>query len=121
MAGERAREPARPDALFDDPCAAALAGPEGPSLLTRMAAPGDGTATSIPIRTRFFDDAILRLVRNGPGRQIVVLAAGMDARPFPPAPPPRVQPVAVEPPQGLGRQGGPAAELARPGRGGTRT
>ena len=82
MAAERARESARPDALFDDPCAAALAGPEGPRLLTRMAAPGDGTATSIPIRTRFFDDAILRLVRNGPVRQIVVLAAGMDARPF---------------------------------------
>lgn len=82
MAAERARETARPDALFWDPYAAALAGPEGERLLARMSAPGDGTGMTVPIRTRFFDDALLRLLADGQVRQVVVLAAGMDARAF---------------------------------------
>jgi len=82
MAAERARETARPDALFQDPFAAVLAGPEGERVLARMSAPGDGTGMTVPIRTRFFDDALLRLLADGQVRQVVVLAAGMDARAF---------------------------------------
>jgi methyltransferase (TIGR00027 family) len=81
MAAERARESARPDRLFDDPYAETFAGTEGWALLDRMAAPGGGTGFAIPIRTRFFDDALRRAVAAGV-RQVVLLAAGMDARAF---------------------------------------
>ncbi|MEU7875854.1 SAM-dependent methyltransferase [Dactylosporangium sp. NPDC049140] len=74
-AAARARESARPDRLFDDPWAAALAGgvdagPENPYL---------------PVRTRYLDDAIL--AAGFP--QVVLLGAGLDTRawrlPLPPA------------------------------------
>jgi methyltransferase (TIGR00027 family) len=82
MAAERARETARPDRLFDDPYAEALAGPEGRELLARMTTPEDNTGRSIPIRTRFFDDAVRRLTGAHGIRQVVLLAAGMDTRAF---------------------------------------
>jgi len=78
IAAARARESARPDRLFDDPFAQALAGPEGFALLEaagRLSA-GDYLA----IRTRFFDDLLLQA--SGWARQVVILAAGMDARAF---------------------------------------
>ena len=74
-AAARARESARPDRLFDDPWAAALAdgtdpGPDNPYL---------------PVRTRYFDDAVVAAAYP----QLVLLGAGLDTRawrlPLPPA------------------------------------
>lgn len=83
IAAARARESARPDALFADPLAAELAGPEGFALLDRMK---PYLLTDDPvyyaIRTRFFDDFLLRVVRHFGIRQVVLVAAGMDTRAF---------------------------------------
>ncbi len=85
VAAARARESTRPDALFTDPLAATLAGEEGWALLDEMETLGvPGGSTDSPhfaIRTRFFDDALLAAATAGT-RQIVALAAGMDARAF---------------------------------------
>src|SRR2546429_7760348 len=81
MAAVRARETARPDRLFDDPLAHVLAGPEGVDLMTRMEVDLPENPT-IPIRTRFFDDALVRLLAGRDIGQVIVLAAGMDARAY---------------------------------------
>jgi methyltransferase (TIGR00027 family) len=81
-AAARARESRRPDRLFLDPHAGALAGPEGEALLrhfhTRRAA-SDGNPV-LAIRTRWFDDFLAGAVR--PGHTVVALGAGLDARAF---------------------------------------
>jgi len=79
MAAERARESARPDRLVDDPLAHVLAGPEGVDLMARMEA-GLPANPTIPIRTRFFDDALTRLLGERSIGQVVLLAAGLDTR-----------------------------------------
>lgn len=101
-AAARARETRRPDRLFEDPWAAALAGSEGVALMTEMEAaaspPGGADVKDNPyiaIRTRYFDDFLLEAVGGRPGgaaasspvnvpaiRQVVLLAAGLDARAF---------------------------------------
>jgi methyltransferase (TIGR00027 family) len=102
-AAARARETRRPDRLFEDPWAAALAGSEGVVLMTEMeaaASPAGGADGKdnpyIAIRTRYFDDFLLEAVGGRPGggttagpsgdapaiRQVVILAAGLDARAF---------------------------------------
>jgi methyltransferase (TIGR00027 family) len=84
VAAARARESKRADRLFDDPLADALAGPEGWAFLEAIerAAPGPTPENPyLPIRTRFFDDLLAAAAREGT-RQIVILAAGMDARAF---------------------------------------
>src|SRR5262245_24109726 len=80
VAAARARESSRPDALFYDPFAAALAGAEGERW---MDDPRDEAVISayVALRTRFFDDALLEAARGGI-RQIVLLAAGLDARAY---------------------------------------
>ncbi len=80
----RARESARPDRLFNDPLAGALAGPQGTELISWMEAisPGAADFSVIIIRTRFFDDALERIVGQSGVDQIVLLAAGMDTRAF---------------------------------------
>lgn len=80
----RARESARPDRLFNDPFAGALAGPQGDELISWMEAisPGAADIPAILIRTRFFDDALERIVGQSGVDQIVLLAAGMDTRAF---------------------------------------
>ncbi len=60
-AAQRARESAKADALFHDPFAAALAEPLGPALLTEFG----GDVPVIPVRTRFFDEAVVRSVGHG--------------------------------------------------------
>lgn len=88
MAAARARESKHPYRLFDDPLAAVLAGPEGFRWLDRMeraqpwAGPWGGPALYVVVRTRFFDDFLLRASRGAGARQVVLLAAGMDARAF---------------------------------------
>lgn len=87
--------PQRPFLLFDDPFAAALADAEWLSVC------GDASQAEtffldglivrairtfghpyLAIRTRFFDDLLLRAVRTSTVRQVVITAAGMDARAF---------------------------------------
>lgn len=85
----RAEERARSDPLFDDPFAAAFVAaapplfPDLPSLTDdpALAALKDAFLVEIAIRTRFYDDALLRACATG-CRQLVILAAGLDARAF---------------------------------------
>lgn len=86
MAAARARESWRADRLFDDPFAEALAGDEGFSWLRMLDlsagifAPGPGLYAVV--RTRFFDEFLIRALRESGARQVLILAAGMDARAF---------------------------------------
>lgn len=84
MAAARARESERADRLFDDPLAAALAGPEGFAWLERMesVAHSDSPGLYPVIRTRFFDDFLLDSCRRLGIRQVVLAAAGLDTRAF---------------------------------------
>lgn len=83
VAALRAYESRRPDRLFDDPYAAAFHA-AGSSLLP--VAPGETPqgglgalfARQVAIRTRFYDDYLLA----AGCAQVVVLAAGLDARAF---------------------------------------
>ncbi|MEV0408887.1 SAM-dependent methyltransferase [Actinoallomurus sp. NPDC050550] len=82
MAASRARESRRPDRLFHDPYAEALAGPDGHLLLTHFHprhANDDGNPF-LPIRHRWFDDYLRECV--APGTQVVGLGAGLDTRAF---------------------------------------
>lgn len=90
VAAARARESERADRLFDDPLAAALAGPEGFAWLDRMEpvtlpgvpGPGLGPGLYVAVRTRFFDNFLLDASWSIGSRQVVLVAAGMDARAF---------------------------------------
>ncbi len=81
MAAIRAVESTREDGLFTDPYADRLAGETGRALLAAaVAESGERSMVQIVVRTRFLDDALLRAV---PGvEQVVILAAGMDARAY---------------------------------------
>jgi len=86
VAAARARESARPDALFVDPFAAALAGDEGRAFMEDMersvtTPSGSHENPYLAIRTRFLDDLLLAEAQKGVS-QIALLAAGMDARAF---------------------------------------
>ncbi|WP_069804270.1 class I SAM-dependent methyltransferase [Thermogemmatispora onikobensis] len=77
-AAVRAFESQRPDRLFDDPWAAALATEEGERrrlLIKDQGAP-------IVVRTRFFDECLHQLSFEKGIRQIVLPAAGLDTRAF---------------------------------------
>jgi methyltransferase (TIGR00027 family) len=79
VAAIRALESTREDGLFTDPYAARLAGDTGRRLLSgAVAATGDRSTVQIVVRTRFFDDALLRNSRP----QVVIIAAGMDSRAY---------------------------------------
>jgi methyltransferase (TIGR00027 family) len=88
-AAARARENRRPDRLFEDPWAEALAGAEGFALMERLeqaALPAGATGARenpyIAIRSRFFDDFLVQQVTQSGARQIVAVAAGLDTRAF---------------------------------------
>jgi methyltransferase (TIGR00027 family) len=81
VAAIRAMESTRADPLFDDPFAERLAGETGRELLAAaIAASRERSTMQIVVRTRFFDEALLRATRTA--RQVVILAAGMDARAY---------------------------------------
>lgn len=81
VAAIRARESRREDRLFTDPYAEQLAGESGRRLLEEaVAAAGDRPTVQIVVRTRFWDEALLRAVETVD--QVVILAAGMDARSY---------------------------------------
>ncbi len=78
-AAVRAQESAREDRLFNDPWAAALAGPEGAAWIEHRP---PGSTVPIALRTRFFDDFVQRIAAQDGIRQIVLMAAGLDTRAF---------------------------------------
>jgi methyltransferase (TIGR00027 family) len=78
-AAVRAGESARKDRLYDDPWAAELAGPAGLAWLEQR--PPESVAGMV-LRTRFFDDFLQRVTAGKAVRQVVLLAAGLDTRPF---------------------------------------
>lgn len=81
VAAIRAAETRRPDRLFDDPFADKLAGAHGRQMLAdAVAATGDKSMLQIVVRTRFWDEALLKVVP--PIQQVVILAAGLDARAY---------------------------------------
>lgn len=87
VAANRALETEHPSPLYRDPYARELAGDAGFDVLYSMrTASGMGTFSGpdpyLTIRTRFFDDALLDAVRDSSIDQVVLLAAGMDARAF---------------------------------------
>jgi methyltransferase (TIGR00027 family) len=80
-AAARALETERGDgALFEDPLAREFAAPRGFELLDKYR--GSGVVEFVAIRTRFLDDTIQSLLSSTPIRQVVLVAAGMDARAF---------------------------------------
>lgn len=73
-AAVRAQESTRQDRLFDDPWAAALAGPEGATWIEQS--PSVSTVPMV-LRTRFFDDFVQRIAAQDRIRQIMLMAAGL--------------------------------------------
>jgi methyltransferase (TIGR00027 family) len=87
MAALRALETERANPLFQDPFAAQLAGTQAIALLQdRMNQQAsrvieqDSTVEQLMVRTRFFDDFLMAATSEA--KQVVILAAGMDARAF---------------------------------------
>jgi methyltransferase (TIGR00027 family) len=81
IAAARARESARPDRLFVDPWAHALAGERGYATMAASEQVSGSQNRFIPVRVRWFDDTITALARAGV-RQVVLLGAGLDTRAF---------------------------------------
>jgi methyltransferase (TIGR00027 family) len=80
-AASRARESARPDALFVDPWAELLAGSAGREFLQRHEDVLNATTPIFVVRHRFFDDFLAGAARSGI-QQIVLIAAGLDTRAY---------------------------------------
>src|SRR6185436_5776250 len=80
MAVYRARETERPDAVFRDPFARALAGERGEKIAKALAV-ADEFAWSFIARTYLFDRFVTRFVNHGIDL-VVNLAAGLDTRPY---------------------------------------
>ncbi len=76
----RARESARPDALFQDPFAQLLAGERGQAIAAFMPRQARNGWPMIA-RTKLMDDLILATIERGCDC-VVNLAAGFDARPY---------------------------------------
>jgi methyltransferase (TIGR00027 family) len=80
MAVYRARETERPDAVFRDPFARALAGERGERIAAAMSF-ADDNAWSFVARTWIFDRIVARQVQEGCDL-VLNLAAGLDTRPY---------------------------------------
>jgi methyltransferase (TIGR00027 family) len=76
----RARESERPDAVFKDPYARALAGDRGEQIAKAIPF-ADETSWAFVARTYLFDRVVMRAIDGGVDL-IVNLAAGLDARPY---------------------------------------
>jgi methyltransferase (TIGR00027 family) len=74
-------ETERPDALFRDPFARQLAGPEGERIVQEMPR-GRASAWAMITRTVVFDEIILDVIRRHDIDLVLNLAAGLDARPW---------------------------------------
>jgi methyltransferase (TIGR00027 family) len=77
----RAMETDRPDAIFRDPFARRLAGPEGEAIVKAIP---NGLAIAPPliVRTAVLDELILERIKNHGVDLVLNLAAGLDARPW---------------------------------------
>ena len=81
VAAIRAKETAGENPLFSDPFAHRLAGERGRELLAEaVGAAGDAPTAQIVVRTRHWDEALLQAATQT--RQVVIVAAGMDARAY---------------------------------------
>jgi methyltransferase (TIGR00027 family) len=80
-AASRARESARPDALFTDRWANLLAGAEGREFLGRHEDVLLATTPTFAVRHRFFDDFLLDAAGRG-FQQVILVAAGLDTRAY---------------------------------------
>ena len=77
----RADESKRKDALFHDPYADRLAGERGRQIVASIPS-GSAWGWPMVVRTKCFDDIILRHVREQGCDTVLNLAAGLDARPW---------------------------------------
>ena len=80
MAVYRARESERPDGVFRDPFARALAGDRGERIAAALSF-GEENAWSFVARTYLFDRIVARQVQQGCDL-VLNLAAGLDTRPY---------------------------------------
>lgn len=79
VAAWRSKENDRSDPLYRDPFGALLAGDDGFDVL-RASEAARGSVPTIEIRTWFYDGRLLAATRERGLRQVVLVAAGMDAR-----------------------------------------
>jgi methyltransferase (TIGR00027 family) len=93
----RARETERPDALFRDPFARALAGERGEQIAQALSVVDD-VSWSFIARTLLVDRLVTRLVKHGVDL-VVNLAAGLDTRPYRMALPSTLRWIEVELPE----------------------
>jgi methyltransferase (TIGR00027 family) len=77
----RAWETARKDAIFRDPLARVLAGEEWMVAATKMPG-GKSNAWPMIVRTKVFDELILKAVNELGADAVVNLGAGLDSRPY---------------------------------------
>jgi methyltransferase (TIGR00027 family) len=77
----RAMESERPDALFHDPYARRLAGPQGEEILRALPKARD-FAWPMIVRTAVMDEIIMRVIQRDGVDTVLNLAAGLDARPY---------------------------------------
>ena len=87
VAANRALETESPDPLYRDPFARELAGPAGFAMMMATRAVLGLTDATRPepyltIRTKYLDDSLIAAVKESGFTQVVILAAGMDARAF---------------------------------------
>jgi len=80
VAAYRAIETERPNALFQDPFASALAGQRGMEIAKGMAN-SDGSSWSVAVRTCIIDAYIQSAIQSGIGT-VLNLGAGLDTRPY---------------------------------------
>jgi methyltransferase (TIGR00027 family) len=80
VAEYRAMETDRPDAIFRDPYARRLAGPEGAQIVATLPRARQ-TAWPMIVRTAVMDEIIMERVKGG-ADLVLNLAAGLDARPW---------------------------------------
>ena len=78
-AAVRAGESARAGGLFNDPWAAALAGLLGMGWMKERT---QDSVLAIVLRTRLFDDFLLKVTTETAIRQVVLMAAGLDTRAY---------------------------------------
>lgn len=81
VATYRARESARPDAIFRDPFAQRLAGAEGERIVASMPR-GEAMSWAFVVRTAVIDEMLLAAIARDQIDLVINLAAGLDARPW---------------------------------------
>ncbi len=95
VAGCRAIETERPDALMRDPFAARLAGERGQAMFRAVPHP-EIMGFGIAIRTRFIDELLLEALAGTGVKTVVCFGAGLDTRPWRLDLPPEVRWIEVD-------------------------